>query len=72
MPNFSSRIIIRALISSRVISSSSLKGLCRPGANQGGTDQVTECCDCGAMYAATVLRSAEGAAFPSGYIIAYP
>ena len=42
MPNFSSRIIIRALISSRVMSSSSLKGLCRPGANQGGTDQVTE------------------------------
>lgn len=49
MPNFSSSIIMRAFISSRVMSSSSLKGLCRPGANQGGTDQVTECCDCGAM-----------------------
>jgi hypothetical protein len=28
-------------------------------------------CMCGAMYADTVLRSAEGAAFPSGYIIAF-
>lgn len=64
MPNFSSSIIMRAFISSRVMSSSSLKGLCRPGATQGGTVSGYRAAIVVRCNTATVLRSAEGARFP--------